>query len=111
MYLREIKQIYTVGQIEPKDEVYAPQSRAHGTFLKRKVQAFALKLLERYNNRAPFSELRRFFAIFNDQVLRKALKEVDIEVDRNQDAFLPYGASIEDKVKNLITPENVRHSC
>lgn len=107
MYIREIKQIYTLGQIEPKEPVYSPQSRDYGAFLKKRVQAFALKLLERYNNRINFNELRTFFTIFNDQILKKTLKEIDVEVDRNQDAFLMEGESIEDKTKNLITPENV----
>lgn len=107
MYLREMKQIYTLGQVEPKMEVYAPGSRAHSLFLKKKVQIFALKLLEYYNRRLSFSEVARFFHIFNDQILRKALKEVGIEVDRNQDAFLPDEESIEDKIKTLMTPENV----
>lgn len=107
MYLREIKQVYTVGQIEPKDEVYAPQSRSYSAFLKRRVQAFALRILEHCNNRINFNELRRYFTIFNEQVLRKTLKEIDVEIDRNQDAFLAHDESIEDKIKNLITPENI----
>jgi hypothetical protein len=32
---------------------------------------------------------------------------VDIEVNRDQEAVFPYDVSIEDKVKNLITPEMV----
>lgn len=107
MYIREMKQIYTLGQQEPKEEVYSPQSRPYGAFLKRRVQAFALKILENCNNRINFNELRKFFTIFNDQVLRKTLKEIDVEVDRNQDAFLALDESIEDKIKNLISPENV----
>lgn len=107
MFLREIKQIYTVGQQEPKEEVYAPQSRSYSAFLKRRVQAFALKILEKYGNRINFNDLRHYFVIFNDQVLRKTLKEIDVEVDRNQDAYLAVDESIEDKIKNLITPENV----
>ena len=107
MYLREMKQIYTLGQIEPKEEVYSPQSRNYGSFLKHRVQAFALKILEKYNNRVNFNELRRYFPIFNDQVFRKALKEVDVDVDRNQDAVLAQNENIEDKTRNLLTPENV----
>jgi hypothetical protein len=68
MHVREIKQVYTVGQIEPKQEVYAPQSRNHGTFLKKKVQAFALKYLKERGYNVPFSELRKIFIVFNDQV-------------------------------------------
>lgn len=107
MFLREMKQIYTLGQIEPKEEVFSPQSRNYGSFIKHRVQAFALKILERYNFRVNFNELRRFFPIFNDQVLRKALKEVDVDIDRNQDAVLALNENIEDKTRNLITPENV----
>jgi hypothetical protein len=107
MFVREIKQIYSVGQQEPKEEVYAPQSRSYSAFLKRRVQAFALKILERYDRRINFMELRRYFTIFNEQVLRKTLKEINVEIDRNQDAYLPLDESIEDKIKNLITPENV----
>lgn len=107
MYLREMKQIYTLGQIEPKEEVFAPQSRSYNAFLKRRAQAFSLRILERYNNRINFYKLREYFSIYNDQVLRKILKEIDVEVDRNQDAFLALDESIEDKIKILISPENV----
>lgn len=107
MYLREMKQVYTLGQIEPKEEVYAPGSRAHGLFQKRKVQAFALKFIEQNSHRVAFTELKRFFHVFNDQVLRKALKEVGVDVDRGQEACISYEESIEDKIKTLITPENV----
>ena len=108
MFLREIKQVYTLGQIEPKEEVYSPQSRNYSAFLKKRVQAFALRILESYRNRVNFNELRRYFTIFNEQVLRKTLKEIDVEIDRNQDAFLSKEEKFEDKIKNLITPEMVR---
>lgn len=107
MFLREIKQVYTLGQIEPKEEVYSPQSRNYSAFLKKRVQAFALRILESYRNRVNFNELRRYFTIFNEQVLRKTLKEIDVEIDRNQDAFLSKEEKFEDKIKNLITPEMV----
>ena len=110
MFLREIKQVYTLGQIEPKEEVYSPQSRNYSAFLKKRVQAFALRILESYRNRVNFNELRRYFTIFNEQVLRKTLKEIDVEIDRNQDAFLSKEEKFEDKIKNLITPEMVRFS-
>jgi hypothetical protein len=35
MYIREMKQLYTVGQQEPIEEVYTPQSRNYNAFLKK----------------------------------------------------------------------------
>jgi hypothetical protein len=65
-----------------------------------------LKLLQE-QDAINFMELKKYFGIFNDQVLKKALKEIDVEVDRNQDCYLIHGEAIEDKIKNLITHENV----
>ena len=107
MYLREIKQCYTIGQIEPKQEVYAPGSRNHGLFLKRKVQAFALKYIDYYHKSVPFDQLKKYFNVFNEQVLRKALKDAKIEIDKNGFASIHESVTVQDKIKTIISPENV----
>ena len=107
MYLREIKQCYTVGQIEPKQEVYAPGSRNHGLFLKRKVQAFALKFIDYHKRSVALDELKHHFNVFNEQVLRKSLKDAKIEIDKNGCATIDKSVSVEDRIKSIISPENI----
>mmetsp|Transcript_29419 Transcript_29419/g.29025 ORF Transcript_29419/g.29025 Transcript_29419/m.29025 type:complete len:87 (+) Transcript_29419:3-263(+) len=85
MHLREMKQIYTVGQLEPKEEVFAPQSRNYNVFLKNRVRAFALRLIQnRPRQKISFYEMRKCFPIFNEQVLKKTLKDSHISVNMDQ---------------------------
>lgn len=111
MHLREMKQIYTIGQLEPKEEVYAPQSRNYNVFLKNRVRAFALRLIQsRHKNRISFYEMKGYFTIFNEQVLKKTLRDSHISVGTDTFCYLSTDQSIEDLIKNLITPENVSTS-
>ena len=46
IYLRELDNLYTVGQIEPKLEVYNPQSRDFQNFIKKRSKAYIIRLLQ-----------------------------------------------------------------
>ena len=82
VFLREIDYVYAVGQQEPLQEIYNPISRQFQAYQKRRIQAYVLRLLE-LNGRYPFDNLQGMFLIHGqDQMLKKALKEVDIEIDR-----------------------------
>mmetsp|Transcript_2123 Transcript_2123/g.2014 ORF Transcript_2123/g.2014 Transcript_2123/m.2014 type:complete len:88 (-) Transcript_2123:184-447(-) len=73
-----------MGQQEPKIEVYNPQSRQYQHFIKRRTQAYVIRFLQENNNHISFNELNSYFAYINDQILKKIIKEINVEVDRNQ---------------------------
>jgi len=106
IFIREINDLYTVGQQEPKLEVYNPSSRTYQQFLKRRTLAYVIRFLQENENYLSFPEVNSYFPMLNDQVLKKITKEINLEVDRSQNCFLtePYS---EEQFKNLITPENI----
>lgn len=68
-------------------EVYNPQSRTYQQFIKRRTQAYVIRFLQE-NERINFFELNKFFSYINDQILKKIIKEIHVEVDRNQTCAL-----------------------
>lgn len=51
-------------------------------------------------------ELNKYFPYINDQILKKIIKEINVEVDRNQMCY--YNQEFNDQQFNsLITPENL----
>lgn len=68
-------------------EVYNPQSRQYHHFIKRRTQAYVIRFLQE-NERISFFDLNKFFAYLNDQILKKMIKEINVEVDRNQTCSL-----------------------
>ena len=81
--IRDLQDLYVMGQEEPKLEVYNPQSRQYQHFIKRRTQAYVIRFLQENNNYISFVELNRFFPYINDQILKKIMKEIQVEVDRN----------------------------
>lgn len=55
--LREIQSIYSVGQIEPIQAVYNPQSRCYQNYIKQHSKAYILRFLKENNNRLDFREI------------------------------------------------------
>lgn len=108
IFVRELQEVYLMGQIEPKTnmEVYNPQSRTYQHFIKRRTQAYVIRFLQENNNIINFSELNKFFSYINDQILKKIIKEINVEVDRNQSCFLPQECK-DEQFRQLITPENI----
>ena len=50
IFIRELDQIYTVGQIEPKLDVYNPQSRYFQNFIKQRSKSYVIRFLEEADN-------------------------------------------------------------
>lgn len=76
--MRAIPCIYTIGQIEPKMEVFNPQSRQYNAFFKERAQFYTYRVLELNDNKANFFELLRLFNGFNEQIFKKFLKEINV---------------------------------
>ncbi len=90
--------MYTMGQIEPKTEVFNPQSRQYSSFLKERAQKYVYNVLKLNQGSASFEGLHALFARdFNEQIFKKFLKEIKgtlspylcevVEEDRNHDCF------------------------
>jgi len=86
--------MYTVGQIEPKKEVLNPQSRNYQNFIKRQCTAYIIRDLEEKQKdsktssfpkdpKVDFNEIKRKFPDINEAILKKGLKDYDIEVTRD----------------------------
>ena len=105
-HIRELENLYTVAQEEPKVEVYPPNSRQFNSFLKSKVETYTYM----YYNEAGYKSLINFkifqnlFPTVTEQVLKKYFKDMNIEIDKNICYFkkLPLGINT-----TLITPENI----
>eukprot|EP01022_Parablepharisma_sp_SALTPOND_P020384 TRINITY_DN3702_c0_g2_i1.p1 TRINITY_DN3702_c0_g2~~TRINITY_DN3702_c0_g2_i1.p1 ORF type:complete len:1466 (-),score=230.12 TRINITY_DN3702_c0_g2_i1:3379-7776(-) len=102
--LRTVPFIYTVGQTEPKTEVYNPQSRQYNTFVKERAQMYVYKVLKLNGGIANFNDLLRLFNDFNDQIFKKFLKEIKVEEDRNHDC---YRTNLEENFQIKELPEKV----
>jgi hypothetical protein len=105
-YIRELDHHYTVGQEEPKIEVYPPQSRQYLNFFKNKIKTYTYKLYDEIGYKAGinFKVFTNLFPNATEQILKKNFREMKIEIDKNICYFtkLPN----EDN-QMLITPENV----
>jgi len=85
--LREIPFVYSLGQLEPKIEIYNPQSRQYNSFVRERAQFYVYKVLRLHEGVANFGELLRLFNDFNEQIFKKFLKEIKVEEDRNHDCY------------------------
>jgi hypothetical protein len=105
-YIRELDHLYTVGQEEPKIEVYPPQSRQYCNFLKNKIKTYTFKLYDEIGYKAGinFKVFTNLFPNATEQILKKNFREMKIEIDKNICYFtkLP-----NEENQTLITPENV----
>ena len=106
-YLRPLDHLYTVAQLEPKIEIYSPQSKSYNNFLKNKIETYTYKLYNEigYKSGISFSFFREIFPMVTEQILKKIFKEMNIDVDKNMCFFkkIPNeGLNI-----NRITPENI----
>ncbi|KIY51236.1 hypothetical protein FISHEDRAFT_64273 [Fistulina hepatica ATCC 64428] len=75
-FLREIKNLYVVGQTYPATEVPGPHSRKITTTMKNRLQIIAFKLLRRsQGERLKISRLMKYFPDQNELQMRQRLKE------------------------------------
>ncbi|EJD52150.1 hypothetical protein AURDEDRAFT_181675 [Auricularia subglabra TFB-10046 SS5] len=75
-YIREIKNIFIVGQTYPVTDVPGPHSRKITTTLKNRLQLIAYKLLKKSpGERLKISRLMKYFPDQNELQMRQRLKE------------------------------------
>lgn len=96
--------MYCVGQLEPKMEIYNPQSRQYNSFVRERAQLYVYKVLRLHEGVANFGELLRMFNDFNEQIFKKFLKEIKVEEDRNHNC---YRTNLEESLQIKELPEKV----
>ena len=105
-HIRELENLYTVAQEEPKVEVYPPNSRQFNTFLKSKIETYTYMYYNEmgYKSLINIKIFQNLFPTVTEQVLKKIFKEMNIEIDKYICYFkkLPLGINT-----TLITPENI----
>jgi hypothetical protein len=75
-YLREIKQLFIVGQTYPLMEVPGPHSRKVTSMHKTRLQAISARLIDRApHNRVKIQKLIRYFPDTSELQMRQRLKE------------------------------------
>lgn len=79
-FLRKIENLYTVGQIEPKREVFTPHSRALRDFFKKCLQ-FIIKNKFNKGEAVDLRELSKIFPTYNEHNLRKQIRDFGGEQD------------------------------
>lgn len=107
-YLRELEHYYVIGQEEPKIEVYAPQSKQYNNFLKNKIQTYIEKIYDEvgYKSGINFRFFSSLFPNVTEQILKKHLKEIGVDVDKNI-CFYSSHKLPNQKHESLISPENI----
>ena len=74
-YIREIKNLFTVGQTYPVTEVPGPHSRKITNTIKYRLQIIAYKLLQNSNGeRLKIARLMKYFPDQNELQMRQRLK-------------------------------------
>ena len=79
-FLRKIESLYTVGQIEPRREVFTPHSRALRDFFKKCLQ-FVIKDKFKKGESVDLRELNKIFPTYNEHNLRKQIRDLGGEQD------------------------------
>ncbi|KAI6008371.1 TAF1 transcription initiation factor TFIID subunit TAF1 [Pisolithus orientalis] len=75
-YLREIKNLFVIGQTYPVTEVPGPHSRKITSTIKHRLQIIAFKLLKKSRDeRLKISRLMKYFPDQNELQMRQRLKE------------------------------------
>ena len=104
--IRELENLYTVAQEEPKVEVYPPNSRQFNNFTKSKIETYTYMYYNEmgYKSLINFKIFQNLFPTVTEQVLKKIFKDMNIEIDKYICYFkkLPLGINT-----TLITPENI----
>ena len=74
-FIREIKNLFTVGQTYPVTEVPGPHSRKITNTIKHRLQIIAFKLLQKSTEeRLKISRLMKYFPDQNELQMRQRLK-------------------------------------
>lgn len=80
-YIREIKNLFVVGQTYPVTEVPGPHSRKITTTIKHRLQIIAFKLLQKSaEERLKISRLMKYFPDQNELQMRQRLKVYRVDI-------------------------------
>lgn len=112
-YLRDIPNVYTVGQILPVQEVLRPQARKVTQALKSRLQVVGYRMMriDPYR-RLQYSRLRSHFPMYTDLQIRQKLKEFACYYKKGENTGwwkLKPGLLLpdEDGIRKIWTPEMV----
>lgn len=112
-YIREIPTIYTVGQIQPKMEVPAPNSKVANEYIKRRLQSYIFKLFMKKSTgqRLKINDVMSLFPGSSETSIRKRLKEcADFQRGGNDSGWWTIKDQSqfpnEDDLRNMCTPED-----
>jgi len=113
-YLRKIEYIYTVGQIEPKVEVFNPSCRGLTSFIRKSIKHVIKKKFSS-GEAVQMEEMKQLFPTVNDHNMKKYIQMYggDPDPDDNKRFFynkdLDHDLMDEDMERNEgnITPEEV----
>jgi len=83
-YIREIKNLFVIGQTYPVTEVPGPHSRKITNTIKNRLQVIAFKLLKKSpGERLKISRLMKYFPDQNELQMRQRLKVSDGSIDHH----------------------------
>jgi len=114
-WLRAINKVYTVGQQQPKMEVFAPNSKAHLMYQKNRMQAFIYRLfLKRHavNQRLRIQDIMMLFPGNTEATIRKRLKDC-ADFQRGGDEYGWWTVKdqsllhSEEELRQMLPPESV----
>lgn len=111
-YLRKIDYIYVVGQIEPKLEVFSPNSRMLNNFIKRCLK-FEIKRKFKEKGFVDLKELSQVFKSINDHNIRSSIRSLGGEQSLSDNKIFHYNKEILDSDQEYgideidITPEEM----
>jgi hypothetical protein len=105
-YLRNIENLATSGQIEPKLEVMAPNARNTNFFQKKRIQTFIFNTLVDKDNKIEIREILEKFENIQESWVRKQMKHIFCE--QQSDGFWTCSKlPSKQEVKDMITPEEI----
>jgi len=113
-YLRKIEYIYTVGQIEPKVEVFNPSCRGLTSFI-RKSTKHIIKKKFKDKETVFLEEMKQLFPTVNDHNMKKAIQRYGGDPDPDDNKRFFYNKDLDnelndedaDRSEGNITPEEV----
>ena len=105
-YLRDIDNLATSGQIEPKLEVMAPNARNTNSFQQKRIQAFIFNTLITKDNKIDIRDVSQNFTSINESSIRKQMKHINCE-QQPDGSWVCSKLPSNQEVRELITPEEI----
>ncbi len=83
--------------------MHNPQSRQYQNFVKQRSKAYIIRFLQE-NKIINFADIASYFPGIGEPILKKGLKEIEVEVDRNGECKFSQNFD-EEKFKDRMTLE------